>query len=407
MILCRIFHISLMISMQTLVTIIYFVLISKTLMFPCCFVDDSLTIFWRDIFGTLIVSKETFLIFIVFALLNSESLMFHCSFSDDMLMILSRNIDGTTKIWLQTLKIIEICNVIIIRTLNFPLLLDWSIVDDPMQNLWYYFDDFGANINDNFFVLISETLMFPCCLNDDSLMILRRDIFETLIISMETFLIFIVFDVLTSESFMFHCSFSDDSLMIFLRDLFGTLIVSMETLLIFIVFALLTSESLMFHCSFSDDSLMTLWRNIDGTTKIWMQTLKIIEVCNVIIIRTLNIPLLLDWLVVDDPMQNLWYYFDDFDANFSHNNLFCANLQNIDVSLPLRRWFVDDSFERHIWNIDYFDGNFFDLYCFHYVNLWIIHVSLLLQWWFVDDSLKKHWWHYEDLDASGRDNCSL
>ena len=135
-ILCRTFDIILMIPMQTLVTIIYFVLISITLMFPCCFADASLTIFWRDIFGTLIVSKETFLIFIVFALLASESLIFHCSFSDDSLMTLWRNIDGTTKIWMQTLKIIEVCNVIIIRTLNIPLLLDLLIVDGPMQNLW-------------------------------------------------------------------------------------------------------------------------------------------------------------------------------------------------------------------------------------------------------------------------------
>ena len=131
------------------------------------------------------------------------------------------------------------------QNVNIPLLLDWLVVDDPMQNLWEDFDDCDKNINDIiFFVLISKTLMFPCCFVHDSLVILWRDKFETLIISMETFLIFIVFDVLTSESFMFHCSFSDDSLMILLR-------------------------------------------NIDDTTKIWMQTLKVIDVSNVIIIRTL------------------------------------------------------------------------------------------------------------------------
>ena len=78
-------------------------------------VDDSLKIhIWSfDIFDGI------FLIFIVFALLTSESLMFDCSFSDDSLMTFWRNIDDTTKIWMQTLKIIEACNVIIIRTLIF------------------------------------------------------------------------------------------------------------------------------------------------------------------------------------------------------------------------------------------------------------------------------------------------
>ena len=101
------------------------------------------------------------------------------------------------------------------------------------------------------------------------------------------------------------------------------------------------------------------------------------------------------------------YYFEDFDANVSDNNLFCANLQNIDVSLLLRRWFVDESLEGHIWSIGNFDGNFFGLYCFLCVNLWIIRVSLLLQWWFVDDSLKKHWWNYEALDANAKDHWSF
>ena len=75
--------------------------------------------------------------------------------------------------------------------------------------------------------------------------------------------------------------------------------------------------------------------------------------------------------------------------------------------LVLGRWFFDDFLKGYIWNIDIFDGYFFDLYCFWCVNLWIIHVSLLLQWWFVDDSLKKHWWHYEGLDANGRDHWGL
>ena len=79
------------------------------------FVDDSLKIhIWNfDNFDGI------FLIFIVFALLSSESLMFHCSFSDDSLMILLRKLDGTTKIWMETLNILEVSNLIIIRKLIF------------------------------------------------------------------------------------------------------------------------------------------------------------------------------------------------------------------------------------------------------------------------------------------------
>ena len=125
------------------------------------------------------------------------------------------------------------------------LLLDWLTVDDPMKNYRRYSEDFDASIYDlyGFFNLISATLLFHSCFVNDSLMILWRDIFEALIISMETFLIFIVFVVWTPES-------------------------------------------LMLHCLFIDESLMILWRNNDYTGKIWIQTLKIIEVSNVIFIRT-------------------------------------------------------------------------------------------------------------------------
>ena len=93
--------------MQALVIFMgFFDLISETLMFHCCFVDDSLTIPWREVFETLTKSLENFLIFIVFLVLTSKSLMFHCFFIDDSLMTLWRNIDDTMNIWMQTLKII-------------------------------------------------------------------------------------------------------------------------------------------------------------------------------------------------------------------------------------------------------------------------------------------------------------
>ena len=99
--------------------------------------------------------------------------------------------------------------------IDVSLLLHWRCVDDSLKIHWRYSEDFAASIIDlqGFFDLISNTLIFPCCFVVDSLMILWRDIFETLIISMETFLICIVSSVLTSESFMFHCFFIDDSLM--------------------------------------------------------------------------------------------------------------------------------------------------------------------------------------------------
>ena len=222
-------------------------------------------------------------------------------------------------------------------------------------------------------------------------------------ISMQTYMTILF--VLISETLMFHCCFVDDSLMNIRRDIFEALLFSLEAFLIFIVFVVLTCDSFMFHCFFLKDSLMTLWRNIDETPKTWMQTLKIIEVLNVMIIRTL-IPLLLHWLIVDDPVKNLWWDFDDLDANI-YDNSFCANLRNIDVSLPFRRWIVDEYLERHLWSIVIFIGSFFDLHRFCCVNLWFIHVSLLLPWRFVDDSLKNHWWNSKDLDANSKDLWSF
>ena len=90
--------------------------ITDVSLLPCrWFVDDFLKIhIWKfDNFNGI------FLIFIVFALLTSESFMFNCSFGDDSLVILWKNIDDTTNIWMQTLKIKEVSNVIIIRTLIF------------------------------------------------------------------------------------------------------------------------------------------------------------------------------------------------------------------------------------------------------------------------------------------------
>ena len=66
----------------------------------------------------------------------------------------------------------------------------------------------------------------------------------------------------------------------------------------------------------------------------------------------------------------------------------------------------DDSLERYIGNSDSFEENFFDLPCSWCVKLCNIDVSMFLHWWFVNDSLKEHWWHYKDLDANAKDHWS-
>ena len=131
-----------------------------------------------------------------------------------------------------------------------------------MKTFWKNFDDFDSNISDNI-------LFWPNLRNFDASLLLRRE-----------------------------------SLMILWWDLFETLINSTETFVIFVVFASLTSETLIFHCSFSDDSLMTLWRNIDDTTKVWMQSVKIIEVYNVIIISEC-------WCSFDAWLINRWWSYEE------------------------------------------------------------------------------------------------
>ena len=79
--------------------------------------------------------------------------------------------------------------------------------------------------------------------------------------------------------------------------------------------------------------------------------------------------------------------FDDFVANIIDNNLFCANLQNIQVSLMFRRWFVDGSLERHNWSLDNFDGNFL----IFFVCVLLTSESLMFHCFFIDDSLMTLW----------------
>ena len=73
--------------------------------------------------------------------------------------------------------------------IDFSLLVLWQFVDDCLKKHWRYSEDLIQTLMIiNVFVgLISETLKFHCCLVDDKLMTLWREIIETLVISMETF----------------------------------------------------------------------------------------------------------------------------------------------------------------------------------------------------------------------------
>ena len=147
-----------------------------------------------------------------------------------------------------------------LRNIDVSLLLrQWSLMI-----LWRDIFETLKNSKANFylcwfFVLSSESLMFQCWTIDESLMSLRRNIDVTAKISLQTVMITNVFLNLISETSLFSCCFVDDSLMIIWRDIFEALINSMESFFIFIVFVVLTSESFMFQWWFIDESL-TIFR---------------------------------------------------------------------------------------------------------------------------------------------------
>ena len=100
----------------------------------------------------------------------------------------------------------------------------WSSAESLIRYCWFrckhYWNFFYcANLGD-----IDVSLLLGRWFVDDPL---KRH-FKRLITSMEIFLIFIVFVVLTSESLMFPCCFVDDSLMILWSYIFETLTISMK-----------------------------------------------------------------------------------------------------------------------------------------------------------------------------------
>ena len=118
---------------------------------------------------------------------------------------------------------------------DVSLLNHWRILDESSKKHWRYSEVFVANINDHkcFFKPKFRNIDVSLLLCRWSLMILWRDVFETLIISMATFLLFIVFVVLNSESLMFHCCFIDDSFVILWTNFDVTVKISMQALMIF------------------------------------------------------------------------------------------------------------------------------------------------------------------------------
>ena len=126
-----------------------------------------------------------------FILLMSETLMFHCSFVDDSLERHVWSIDNFDAIFFD---LYCFCCVKLWIT-DVSLLLHRWFVDGSSKNHWSYSKDFVAKIKDHkcFFLTWSPKHWWSLLRCRGSLMIFWRDISETLIISVATFLILIVF----------------------------------------------------------------------------------------------------------------------------------------------------------------------------------------------------------------------
>ena len=120
--------------------------------------DVSLLLDWLKVVGNSLKRRwwylddfdaninDTFFVVVI-----SETLKFQCSFSDDSLRTHWRNIDDTTKIWMQTIKIIEVYKFLTIRTLMFFaawLIIRWWSYEEPLIR----FADLDANLTDNIFM---------------------------------------------------------------------------------------------------------------------------------------------------------------------------------------------------------------------------------------------------------------
>ena len=120
-----------------------------------------------------------------------------------------------------------------------------------------------------------------------------------------------------------------------------------------------------------------------------METLKVLEISNVIIIRKLI--LFAAWLI------NRWWSYAEslirscwFRCKHYWNYFYCANLRDIDVSLLLRRWLVDDLLKRHFETLMFSMETFSIFIVFALLiseSLMFIASSLMIRWWLFEETL--------------------
>ena len=165
--------------------------------------------------------------------------------------------------------------------------------------------------------------MFHCCLiNQLLLMILWRDVAETLMISMQTLMMkfFCCGNLRNIDVSLLLCRWS---LMIVWRDILETVIVSMKLFLIFFCsecVKLWNIEVWLFlHWWFVDDSLKKRWWHCEGLDAnpkdLWSLSFENQQ--------NVDVPLLFEWLVVDDNLKRRWWDLDDLDANKNDNFFLC------------------------------------------------------------------------------------
>ena len=157
----------------------FFVLVSKTLIFLCCFSEDSLITHWSLIDGSVKVSIESKLI-----------LLFFCAnlWNIDVLLLLNWWFVAGTLVnyWRHGLEFIwylmfcfECANM---RNIDIPLVLQWCLVDASLRENWWNGDDMDANNNDHLcffcanFSIFNVSLLPPWNFVEESLKNILWDI---------------------------------------------------------------------------------------------------------------------------------------------------------------------------------------------------------------------------------------
>ena len=181
----------------------------------------------------------------------------------------------------------------------------------------------------------------------------------------------------------------------------------MQTLLISKHFIVLIFQTLMFQCCFFEYLLMSLWRNFDETLmfRINSDDEKSFWVAS---LRNFYASLLCLWWFAYDSSKKQRWISEDFDANnIDELTLWGANLQNIKgfiaAALMIHWWF----FEETMMNNRDFDANIIGYSRFYCVNLLSLEASLMLDCLFVDETLNKHRWDIDNFDANSSNKHSF